>query len=328
MNIAVVGLGSMGKRRIGLVKQYLSNINIFGIDLREDRRSEVASLFGISTYSTLSELFNYTIADAVMVCTSPLSHEEIIKEALTYSSHIFTEINLLHNYYAEVMQIAQEQEKVLFLSSTMLYRKEVQYIGSLVDASNKKISYRYHVGQYLKDWHPWESYQDFFISNKRTNGCREIFAIELPWLVDVFGDIESFHVEKSELTSLDIDYPDYYSVIIRHRNGIVGSVNIDVVSRVARRDFQIIGEELQIHWDGSPLGLEVWNDNINQMEPICLYERYMKDNAYSKSIIEDAYYEEIKEFWEMIMTKSISPRYSFEKDREILQIIDRIEGEL
>lgn len=328
MNIAIVGLGSMGKRRIRLLKQYFKNVHIFGIDLRDDRRIEVANQFGISTFSTLNDLFDYTIADAVMVCTSPISHEKIIKEALAYSSHIFTELNLLHNYYAEAIQAAKEKGKVLFLSSTMLYRKEVQFIGHQVNASNKKLAYRYHVGQYLKDWHPWESYKDFFISNKKTNGCREIFAIELPWIIDVFGDIKCFHVEKSELTSLDIDYPDYYSVILRHRNGIVGSINFDVVSRIARRDFQIIGEELQIHWDGSPSGLAIWNDNSEQMEQICLYDQYMKDNTYSKSIIEDAYYEEIKEFLEMIMARSGSPRYSFEKDKEILQIIDRIEGEL
>ena len=35
------------------------------------------------------------------------------------------------------------------------------------------------LGQYLPDWHPWESYKSFFVSNKKTNGCRELFAIEL-----------------------------------------------------------------------------------------------------------------------------------------------------
>ena len=40
MNILVVGLGSMGKRRIRLLKRFNEVSSIIGVDGREDRRKE------------------------------------------------------------------------------------------------------------------------------------------------------------------------------------------------------------------------------------------------------------------------------------------------
>ena len=78
MNVAVIGLGSMGKRRIRLMKEMYPNNHIFGIDRREDRRREVSSQFNICCYDSLSEL--EASIDCVFVCSSPLSHNEIIRD--------------------------------------------------------------------------------------------------------------------------------------------------------------------------------------------------------------------------------------------------------
>ena len=101
--------------------------------------------------------------------------------------------------------------------------------------------YTYHVGQYLPDWHPWESYKDFFVGNKETNGCREILAIEMPWIVHIFGEIESVIYSKSRITELDIEFEDVYMLIINHKNGTIGSLIVDVVACEPVRDLRIIG---------------------------------------------------------------------------------------
>ena len=44
MKVLVVGLGSMGKRRIRLLKRFENVTAIIGIDEREDRRSDVAEI--------------------------------------------------------------------------------------------------------------------------------------------------------------------------------------------------------------------------------------------------------------------------------------------
>ena len=43
MNILIIGLGSMGKRRIRLIREMFPNYQIYGVDGREDRRKEVGN---------------------------------------------------------------------------------------------------------------------------------------------------------------------------------------------------------------------------------------------------------------------------------------------
>ena len=47
MKLLVIGLGSMGKRRIRLLKEYDSDIEIIGIDKQAIRRDEVEKLYKI-----------------------------------------------------------------------------------------------------------------------------------------------------------------------------------------------------------------------------------------------------------------------------------------
>ncbi|MDD4730122.1 MAG: gfo/Idh/MocA family oxidoreductase, partial [Dysgonamonadaceae bacterium] len=175
------------------------------------------------------------------------------------------------------------------------------------------------------DWHPWERYQDFFVSNKRSNGCREIFAIELPWLSDVFGDIVKVDVIKSRMSNLNIDYDDNYLVLLQHNTGYKGTLAVDVVSRKAVRNFEVFGEQLYLHWDGSPKGLYVYDFETKIDVNIQLYKEIDQLGDYSNFIIENAYLNEITSFFETV-TEGKVPDYSFEKDKDILKIIDRIEA--
>ena len=62
-----------------------------------------------------------------------------------------TELNLVRDGYAENMAKAKEKHLPLFLSSTMLYRRETQYIKKAVQDFGKPVHYIYHIGQVLPD---------------------------------------------------------------------------------------------------------------------------------------------------------------------------------
>ena len=171
MNIVVIGLGSMGKRRIRLIRELYPEYNVVGVDGRADRCDKVTNKYNIECYSELHDVDKRV--DCVFVCTSPLSHSAIIKESLELGYNVFTEINLVDDGYVENINLARNNSLVLFLSSTFLYREEIRYIQKKV-LETKKWNYIYHIGQYLPNWHPWENYKDFFLGDNRTNGFREI----------------------------------------------------------------------------------------------------------------------------------------------------------
>lgn len=331
MNIVVIGLGSMGKRRIRLLKQYIENEvkdtnvwKIIGVDSNEERCAESAKLHGIETYHSLKAAIEAEEVDCAVISTSPHTHAGIIKECLQNKLHVFTEINLLSDGYEENIALAKEAGKVLFLSSTFMYRKEMEYIKKTVQEEAFKGLYRYHIGQYLPEWHPWESYKNFFVGRKDTNGCREIFAIELPWLVDTFGDIKAVHSIHRKVSELEIDYDDSYQVLIEHTSGVMGNLSVDIVTPNAGRDLEIWSEGFHIGWKGTPDTLTRFNNDAKDTENVSLYAQVERKEGYNQFIVENAYYDELVNFILSVEQKE-QPRHSFEKDGNILAWIDEIE---
>lgn len=324
MKIAVIGLGSMGRRRIRLIKKFDPAFQIIGVDTNRERRAQSENEYQIKTYADMAKIEDDAL-DCAFVCTSPLSHSKIITRCLQAGWHVFSEINLVNDGYTENILLSKNKGLVLFLSSTFLYREEIKKIHELVSTTDKPLNYTYHVGQYLPDWHPWESYNDFFVADKRSNGCREIFAIELPWIISAFGDIETMETTKSKMSTLKIDYNDNYLLLITHKSGHKGVLAVDVVSRKAVRNLEIFGEDLYVHWDGSPSGLYRYDYDEKQDVNIDLYEDVDQLENYSSFVVENAYYSEVDAFFKAVTQGSV-PEYNFEKDEGILEIIDRIEA--
>lgn len=325
MRVTVIGLGSMGKRRIRLIHKYDKSIQIIGVDTNEERREACTKEYSIETYVSLDDLIDGNKIDGAFICTSPLSHSKIITQCLEQGINVFAELNLVSDDYEYNITLAKQKELVLFMSSTFLYRDEIKKIKSLVKETNSQVNYSYHVGQYLPDWHPWENYKDFFVGDKRSNGCREIFAIEIPWLIDVFGDIVKVDVVKNKISNLNIDYNDNYLVIIQHSTGHKGTLAVDIVSRKAVRNLEVFGETIYLQWDGSPTGLRIYDYNNKMDVNVELYKEIDQLDNYSGFVVENAYSNEIISFFEAVIDGKV-PDYSFEKDQKILKIIDKIEA--
>ncbi|WP_444641665.1 Gfo/Idh/MocA family protein [Caproiciproducens sp. R1] len=326
MKLLVIGLGSMGRRRIGLLLNHFDGIAVCGADLREERRARAQALFGIPVYADANTAVEREKPFAALVCTPPASHGAVILDCMEKGLHIFSEINLLSDRYEEILRAAEEHRVKLFLSSTLLYRGEIEKIRDCVLGQRERVNYRYHVGQYLPDWHPWENYRDFFVSDPRTNACREIFAIELPWILHTFGKIRRLTVFKDHLSSLELGYPDNYFVVLEHKNGNKGIWIVDVVSRKAERNLLVYSEKLHLAWDGTPDSLYRYNIEEERTERIETDSNVLRDEKYAETITENAYLKELRIFVDKITGGKNRERYTFEEDRKTLRLIDKIEG--
>jgi len=315
----------MGKRRIRLLKRLNQEIQIYGIEVNNQRAKVVQREFSLTDiFATLDDLIQAVKLDAIVVCSSPLTHHEYVLKALENGIPTFSEINLADEKYAEIIKTSHDTNTVAFLSSTFMYRKEIQWIKQ--NTQPEKSFYRYHVGQYLPDWHPWESYKDFFVNDKRTNGCREIMAIEFPWILDIFGEVIDFKVNRLKKTELELNYPDVYQILFQHHSGATGTLTIDLVSRKAERSFQLFSEEQQIEWRGTPESLFDYDPEKKAMKKVELYSGIQREKGYANNIIENAYEEELKSFLNSIKANKNLGLYSYERDKNVLALIDKIEG--
>ena len=69
MNVLIVGLGSMGKRRARLTARLRKDAKLFGVDKAESRRAEAKAL-GIEAFASLDEALAAAKPDAALVCLS------------------------------------------------------------------------------------------------------------------------------------------------------------------------------------------------------------------------------------------------------------------
>lgn len=325
MHLLIVGLGSMGKRRARLIQGLNAGHTLAGVDSAPARRQEAEAL-GITAFESIEAALAAQVFSAALVCTAPLTHALIIGQLLGAGLAVFTELNLVPDGYEELMETARQKGLVLFLSSTMLYRAETQYIATNVAQFGKPVNYIYHIGQYLPDWHPWENYKDFFVGNARTSGVREILGIDLPWLVDAFGPVVHASAEKDKISALEIPYEDSWFITMRHQNGTKGFLAADVVSPKAVRNFEVFGEGLHLFWEGNPQSLYRYNPATQQKEQIALYNAVQHDARYSDNIVENAYVDELENFFGVLRGQE-QPRWSFEKDLAVLRLMDELEGE-
>lgn len=324
MNVCVIGLGSMGRRRIRLLSE-IRGVNIVGVDTNETRCVEAQKQFGISTCSSLQAAVKSRNFECAFISTSPLSHSKLIHDCLEAGMHVFTEINLVSDGYEDNIRLAKERGLVLFLSSTFLYRDETEYMIQRVKESSGPVHYNYHVGQYLSDWHPWENYKDFFVHNPRTNGCREIMAIEFPWITSCFSRIKNINVLKGKSSQLQIDYPDHYFLLLQHDSGTVGSFIVDLLSRKAIRKLDIFGEDLFMSWNGTPDSVTDYDLSQKADRKIQFTDASERADGYASFITENPYRKEITTFLEQIKFPEKTVLWDFERDYEIMKVIDQIE---
>ena len=318
MNVVVIGLGSMGKRRIQLIRRMHPEYPIIGVEEKADRREEAARSFGISCFSSLSE---FALDDCcAFVCTAPLSHSQIITECLERRWHVFTELNLVSDGYEKNIALSEEYRRTLFLSSPFLYREENRYIRAAI-STDKPWNYIYHIGQYLPDWHPWENYRDFFVSDSRTNGCRELLSIELRWLDRSGGSIADAKAVSDKMTELGVPYHDNFMIQLMHEGGNKGVLVVDLVSPVAVRRFEAYAENAYLVWDGTPENLKAFDPITKRLDPVAGREETERRGNYSAFITENMYVNEIKAFFDCV-SRGEAAEYGFEQDKRILGIID------
>lgn len=87
-----------------------------------------------------------------------------------------------------------------------------------------------------------------------------------------------------------------------------------------------MGEEIFITWNGTPDSFIRKNMQDNCMEKVELYSDIQREWGYNKTIVENQYVNEMRQFFGELEGSS-SGIYGFKEDLETLKIIDRIEEE-
>lgn len=317
MRIVVVGLGSMGKRRVRNLRA-LGVSDIGGVDVREDRRREAAERYGIQTAERLESALQQK-TDAVVISLPPDLHVAWALEAIRAGCPFFTEASVVLEGMRELREASRRAGVLGVPSCTMRYYWGPRRLRKVVGdgAIGQPWTWIYHSGQYLPDWHPWEPILSYYVSKRATGACREIVPFEMVWLTDLFGPVDAVMADLAKRSNLPADIDDVYQLMVRHASGVRGLLMVDVLARSPVRQIRILGSEGVAEWDAGPKRLRVYSAATKQWTEE-VEGRQTVEAGYVNP--EEPYVEEMADFLRCVR-EGCAPPYTLDDDIRNLEIL-------
>ena len=326
MKYLVIGLGSMGKRRVRNL-QALGVVNIAGFDVRADRRQEAQDKYGIQVFESLDLAMKVYEPQVFIISTSPDLHMQYAFFAFEKGISCFIEASVVEAEKIGLLSKKIEDKKIVMAPScTMRYFSGPKKIKELIrsNAIGKILNVNYQTGQYLPDWHPWEKIEEFYVSKRETGGAREIVPFELTWLNDLFGAPKALACVKARLTEINADIDDIYHCLIRYDGNVLANITVEVVSRPkATRDMRILGSEGQIIYSADSNSVRYINTSMGDWLGFDLGAGKVEDQYINP---EEPYIAEMRDFISAVVEKdqALFPN-ALRDDYKILQTLEALE---
>lgn len=323
-NSLVIGLGSMGKRRIRCLRQ-LGKYKIFGVDLRLDRREEVEKLFNIKTFDSIYNFPHESSLDFAIIALPPDQHIEALHWCTKFGINSFVEASVILEGLEDITSNV-DAIKLIKPSCTLLFHPAIQILkeilknGKLGKISNIIL----HSGQYLPYWHKYESVADFYVSKRSTGGARELVPFELTWVTHLFG--MPMRVGANYRKTINIDgaekIDDTYNILLDF-DDYLASITIDVVSKKPSRRILINGSKAQFQWDWENNFVEIMQNDKDKPKRI-YYDQERTNQTYYQNISELMYLNELKTFIDSLNGHSYYPN-TLIQDVAVLKLLQKIE---
>lgn len=312
-----IGLGSMGKRRIrNLI--FNGEKNIIGFDILPERRDEAERKYKIKTVNDFKKI-SVKDFDAMIISTPPDKHGDYIRFALKNKKHFFVEHPTSDDGYADIFK-NKNLDIVMAPSATLRFYAPIKMIKKILDEGKvgKILAFQYYTAQYLPDWHPWEDYRKVYFSKKETSACREMLPFELIWLNWLMNSkVTEVSGAITKVSDLEMDADDILLANLKYKNGAVGSVIIDVVSRRPFETLRIFGSDGVLEWEAADFAIKLYDAKLKTSEIIPVPKGHPETGYINE---EEMYNNEIKAFLDAIRKKASYP-YLFEENLENLKVL-------
>ncbi len=326
MKCLVIGLGSMGKRRVRNL-QALGIKDVAGFDTRSDRQKEAAEKYGIPVFDNLDIAIQSFNPQAFVISTPPDLHMHYTYLAFERGISCFIEASVVDP--DKIIQLSEKikgTQIIMAPSCTMRYFPGPRKVKELIRTNQigKVLNVNYQTGQYLPDWHPWEKIQDFYVSKRETGAAREIVPFELTWLNDIFGKSKALACVKAKLTDMPADIDDIYHCLLSYEDNVIANITVEVISRPkACRDMRVLGSEGEIVLSADSNSVRFINTSMTEWTEF-KFDFGTVESRYINP--EEPYIAEMKDFVSAVEAKnqSLYPN-SLEDDYSILQTLYALE---
>ena len=260
LRIAVVGLGSIGRR-------HLENLGRLGVGRKVVVRREhganaafAAPLDGQVVHSNEAALA--AGLDAAIVCNPTSQHAATALEYLAAGVSVLVEKPISHRLdeAEQLVAAASRSGASAAMAYVMRYHPAYRLAGEALDAGliGRVLYAKIWFEAHLPDWHPWEDYRQGYAARRELGGgALPTLDHEIDFLNWRLGIPESASGSSGRSGALEMDADDWATLSIRYPGGVHASGVFSLCRRDRSRGFEFIGQQATLRFRFETARLEL-----------------------------------------------------------------------
>jgi predicted dehydrogenase len=319
MRVAVVGLGSIGRRHVRIIQEFFPDIKIIVVR-REESSYVFEEQYAEKVLTETSDAISEKL-DAAIIASPATKHVEQAIDFISNSIPVLIE-KPLSNLYREALRLRELKSANLTSWNRSLVGYVLRYYPPYERV--KKIlqrpyygamrSVRVEVNSYLPEWRPEYNYLNTVSAKKELGGgvLREL-SHELDYINKLFGPIGTATGWKNEFSTLHIDADEHVELLMVGVNELPISVKLDFATQAPAY------RRLIIDFEYATIELDFINSKVSvktPSKPIEVEEFEVERNQM--------FYSQFNHFLEVIKTHE-SPECTLDEGIEVMAIIDAVE---
>lgn len=287
LKICFVGIGSIAKRHISNIKNYLNEDYNCQIDAFRSSNKPLSD--DISQYIT-NEYQNYDEVpkdyDAIFITNPTKFHFDTLKQFKDNSDNFFIEKPIVDSSDLN-KDLSEFKSKTCYVACPLRHGNVIQYIKKNIDLNDVN-GVRSICSTYLPEWHPNEDYRKSYSAKKELGGGVSIDLIhEWDYLTYLFGMPSEIYSILDKVSDLKIDTEDIAVYIAKYQNMLL-ELHLDYFGRFPIREIMIFKQDETIVGD-------IYNNKIIFKNSDKIIDFNEERNDYQV--------EELKYFFDLIINK-------------------------
>ena len=323
MNFLIIGLGSIGKRHMKILKN-LGDHKVIALRTgkakkTEQHDNEIKADSEIESYSQISD---YEI-DAALITNPTSLHTDTAIEIAKQGIPIFIEKPLGKNTDRtdKLLKIVNEKNIPVMMGYNLIFHPCIREMKKLIQEGKigKVISAKAQFGTYMPGWHKNEDYKKSYAANTSLGGGAVLTSIhEQNYLTYFFGGVTDVKAMGTSGNAIEIDAEEGVEILLKHQTGVLSNIHLNFFQKPYYRNCQIIGTEGTLYWDFRIPEVKILTDEKTEV--------VKKGNDYIE-LLDTSYTEQMKHFIEAVKGNK-SPEQGLEQGIADLKVALKILKEI
>jgi predicted dehydrogenase len=237
LKILIIGLGSIGRKHVDGILNYLPDALIYAF--RSDN--------GEDLYRTVKNIYDKSEIpldiNFVVISNITVAHADTILDMVQYKCPLFIEKPVLSNISKaeEISKQLKESGIDSYVACNMRFYPAIVFIENYLKSNNLRINeVNIYCGSYLPEWRPGKDFRAIYSANKLMGGGVHLDLIhELDYCCWLFGfpnSTKCLHMNKSSLNIDAIDSARYLFAYTEFN----ACISLNYYRRDAKRQIEII----------------------------------------------------------------------------------------